>query len=473
MIEKRIKSLRSMELNFKAIKQEVRNNIEQGLVHSQIKAKKKMPYMRTIRAVSYALCICTAAAVLTFIVKETNFWNKVAPPSPVPGTAIGETEKGETCTQQGILPPIISETESLETHQGTSLPDNIETELPSIMQSEVTPPYNLSNDIPLLSDPGKYEKLAEKFDRFFAFGTIIHPKLIMGSDMLNENDFNTFSQHVSKSGNEYYIVYLGTTKDVDIVLIIDWISSETFEFVSNLNYQYDEIISRFEQESGVCLTDEYLCGNQSNSEMGINLLFKKSGEGYIPFYEAVIDNKAYVIDNEASAASDNTNTSDLVVIPNYLVSYGFTRKLDDKNADLFDTFLAFTTIQMGDVYNLGLISEEDWNIFKPYNSGEYDVYLGTKEGVDYVLLTSSPQKTFIFKSNLDYSYKEVIAEFERLSGCELTDEFLTTSAYDNYLRRETGGISLCFRFETGENHSCEIPYFRAIINGKVYVVDTQ
>ncbi len=443
MMEKRIKAIDTLDLDFEDIRTEIRDNLEISFRETIAKRQKKLPYMRAVRAVCYTLCVCMAAGALTFIIKGTNFWNMVTPPTQIPGT-LGE-DTGETETPPIIIPP-------------------------DIFQPDITPPDNFNNDAPMLTDPGKYDKLARQFDKFFAFGTLIHPKLILKSELLNENDRNIFSEHVEKSENEYYIVYMGINQDVDSVVIFDWASSEKFEFVSNLDYRYEEIISKFEQESGVKLTDDYLCDNRSKK--GIELSFKRSGERYIPFYEAVIDNKAYVIDLEKSLFIDNSDTAGIVNIPNYLVAYGVTRKMNEANASYFDTFLAFTTVQMGDVYRLGLLSDADWSIFEPYNYGEYDVYLGTKDGVDYVILTSSlPKKTFIFKSNLNYKFEDVITEFERLSGCELTNKFLTTSVYDKYLRRETGGISLCLKRENGDAFSGEMPYFRAEIDGKIYVIN--
>lgn len=107
--------------------------------------------------------------------------------------------------------------------------------------------------------------------------------------------------------------------------------------------------------------------------------------------------------------------------------------------------------------------------FKESNYQFFNVYLGSKSGKDLVLLypLGEPGIMFKFDSNLNYLYKDVIYEFEEVSGCKLTKDFLYGRNFDNILRKETMGIILSFKNVDG----LFIPYYTMELDNKMYVID--
>ncbi len=163
-------------------------------------------------------------------------------------------------------------------------------------------------------------------------------------------------------------------------------------------------------------------------------------------------------------------------ISDFAMGYGYTSEMNEEISRSFDKFLAFGTLSAGDISNLGLISSDDQLELRNSRNGcnHFDYYLGTMDGRDVVIVVNPEDGSMrMFDSALEYKFKDVISEFEKQSGVILTDEFLTTSKYDNNLHRETGGILLCLKFENGESFSGEKPYFKAKINNRMYIVDKQ
>ena len=74
----------------------------------------------------------------------------------------------------------------------------------------------------------------------------------------------------------------------------------------------------------------------------------------------------------------------------------------------------------------------------------------------------------MFKSNLSYSFASIIEEFERLSGKEITQEFLKDCNV-NPTTGEPGGIFLDLTFNK-HGYALAVEYYWAIIDGQFYVV---
>lgn len=107
--------------------------------------------------------------------------------------------------------------------------------------------------------------------------------------------------------------------------------------------------------------------------------------------------------------------------------------------------------------------------YKESNYQYFNVYLGNKSGKDIVLLypLGEPNIFFEFESNLSYLYKDVISEFEVLSGSKLNKAFIYGSDFDNILRKETMGIILSFK----NVDEVYIPYYTIKLDNKMYVID--
>lgn len=149
----------------------------------------------------------------------------------------------------------------------------------------------------------------------------------------------------------------------------------------------------------------------------------------------------------------------------------------------FDDFFAFgagspaNQFTLDVIINSTLIDEKSKDellkyknkYFKERNYQFFNVYLGSKSGKDLVLLypLGEPGIMFKFDSNLNYLYKDVIYEFEEVSGCKLTKDFLYGKNFDNILRKETMGIILSFQNINGKY----IPYYTIELDKKIYVIN--
>lgn len=156
------------------------------------------------------------------------------------------------------------------------------------------------------------------------------------------------------------------------------------------------------------------------------------------------------------------------------------KKLDDERLSIiFDDFFAYGSGKMNTYFTINLLlksnlikeeAKEELVTFlneQDLSNANCKVYLGVKDNVDIVeILTIKPYKVFTFESNLDYSFKEVIEEFEESSGEKLTKEFVLDSLYDSLLYEETKGIILRF----SNNEGLYVAYYQSTINGKIYTI---
>lgn len=146
----------------------------------------------------------------------------------------------------------------------------------------------------------------------------------------------------------------------------------------------------------------------------------------------------------------------------------------------FDSFFAFGSASPSDlftfdiVFSSNIISEEDKEKIqvdkknKKFNN-YCNLYFGTKEGSDivHIIQLGAPYKVYTFKSNLDYSFNDVIEKFEKTNNINIDNEYLISSSYDYILNRETAGITISFKMDDDVYK----PYYTMILNGKVYMFD--
>ncbi len=403
MMEKRIKAIKTFDLSFEDIRGEIRKNLETTFAEAKAKRQKKLPYMRAIRAVCYTLCICTAAAIITVFVSDRFFGNTEEPPSV---------------------------------------------------------------DTPYIPEPGKSSAYAEKFDRFFAYAFYCDYNIILKSDIIDDNDKSALKDFCQTENVTHIDIYMGRLNGSDQVMIYGGYGhGDAFWFKSNLDYRFEDVIDDFQENSGVILSDEFLVKTQGKEAVnnGISIKFKGSDGKYIPYYEAVIENKVYAIDKEV-----NTNTA-----PQYAY------KKDESIISEFDVFFAYSApMGMHIISEFDLLSEEDRNTVaqhQPSGNGGYYLYLGIIDGVDTVIMTAStePYTRLTFRSDLPYSFEEIIKGFKEVSGVELEDDFLRSCNYDELLKTEMGGITVGYRtyLNIEDGFRTRHLYYKAIIDGKVYVVD--
>lgn len=137
------------------------------------------------------------------------------------------------------------------------------------------------------------------------------------------------------------------------------------------------------------------------------------------------------------------------------------------------------------ILNSDILNENDENTLRQYLeeqaklcSGEHQftIYFGLKDGEEKILVGDlhssnhdhhlSPPKIFYFDSNLDYSLESIVSDFEEMINIELTDEFLNSVNYNSL--NLVSGIILDF-VDNGDNTYS--PYYKVIIDGKVYVLN--
>ncbi len=474
MMEKRIKAINTLDLDFESIRGEVRENLETTFAEAQAAKQKKMPYMRAIRAVCYTLCVCMAAGILTFTINETNFWSLVTPPSPTPlPSDETETFKGE-------------ETNSPESESKNNSTEDETTEFPP------------SHDI----DPGRYPDVVDSFDTFFAFcsnnARMVHSNIILNSDILTNEDKEIFKKYDEEQVQHYYNFYMGISDGHDIIKIYHMTEPfDAFCFNSGLDYRFEDVISEFESMSETELTKEYLSGHQSTTDSGrytnvydegIFTFFKQDGAKYVTYYQCKINNKVYVVNT--SETNSESSGKPIGNNPTEVEDYKKSYEKNEQIVETFDKFFAFgsesptTGISFYTIYNSMLLSSEDKRLFEQdlenrvlQLGGLFNVYLGVINGVDTVILTyvNDPSIILTYKSALDYSFEDVISEFEMMSGEKLDKDFLSSSNYDYNQLFEKNGIILCFKEEiyteeTVEEYVC-VPYYKAEIQGQIYIVN--
>ncbi len=247
MMEKKIKAINTIDLDFESIRGEVRENLEQTFAEARARRQRKLPYMRAIRAVCIALCICTAAAVLIIEVTNSNLsFNNNSP---------------------GSIAPVKHSTSYFNTSFFA---------------------YGPASSRELFSID-----------------------IILNSNIISESDKAVLQRDYTGKKDSYYNVYMGLRNGEDVIKICllstpkDNIYKPAPVFKSTLNYRFEDIIKEFERQSGTELTDEFLRGhefkydsNQAIVEtMGILMNFKDVDGVYVPYYHATINGKEYIVEN--------------------------------------------------------------------------------------------------------------------------------------------------------------------------------
>lgn len=153
-----------------------------------------------------------------------------------------------------------------------------------------------------------------------------------------------------------------------------------------------------------------------------------------------------------------------------------------KNKDLatkyFDVFYAFGSASPASLYSLdillnsNMLSDESKNILRQSESSSnsfYNVYLGMKDGVDYVVLSqlNDPYSILVFESIFDYSFNDCISEFQKMCCHEITQDYLISSKFDNLLKKETKGILVNFKLINRQYFA----YYTLEMNGILYVLN--
>ena len=175
---------------------------------------------------------------------------------------------------------------------------------------------------------------------------------------------------------------------------------------------------------------------------------------------------------------------------NQRITQAHSAVLVEKNIDIikeyFDTFFAFSgySIINGSYYYPTLLAEElllsdflneeDKAIFEEHAESldykqRYVAFLGAKDGKEmmYIAVNLAPSMgEFVFESNLPFTYDSVVKEFERLSGTELTQEFLTDCTRNKVLDQQNG---ILFHLVPNADKTAYIFVFWANINGQIYI----
>ena len=184
----------------------------------------------------------------------------------------------------------------------------------------------------------------------------------------------------------------------------------------------------------------------------------------------------------------------MVIIPLTLsINFYFDEKGEDnsnsigdvnpgKNIDIarkyFDVFYAFGSGSPTSLYSLDILlnsnllcDESKKILLQSDNSGNsfYNVYLGNKDGTDYVLLSqfNDPYSILIFESNFEYRFSDCISEFQEMCCKEITQEYLISSKFDNLLKKETKGILISFKVIDGKYYA----YYTLEMDGKLYTLN--
>lgn len=152
-------------------------------------------------------------------------------------------------------------------------------------------------------NPGKIANYAENyFDEFFSFGANSPVNLFSVNLTLNSNIISDIDKKSLQSyRNKYCNIYMGIKDGVDIIRI-NMLEKpyKMFSFASNLNYKFSDVIRKFEEKSGVEITNDFLIKSKFDDILktetaGIIVYFEKSNDCYCPYYMANINGKLYII----------------------------------------------------------------------------------------------------------------------------------------------------------------------------------
>ena len=183
----------------------------------------------------------------------------------------------------------------------------------------------------------------------------------------------------------------------------------------------------------------------------------------------------------------------------YLSRIGYSQELYEnrkkQNPDwepIFDKTIAWGPelasgmIKYDVISKSNLLNEEDKAVLLEYKTSikqtypthdvSFQIAFGIKNNKDYIYLIDyigydrelekEINNTFIFESNLSYSFESIVDEFELMLDAELSDDYLNSSYYDNQ-NLLTTGIIIGFL----ENDGLYQEYYMVKLDGEIFVVN--
>lgn len=153
------------------------------------------------------------------------------------------------------------------------------------------------------------------------------------------------------------------------------------------------------------------------------------------------------------------------------------RLTEQEIKEKFDVFFAYgigdnlTLSTLDVILQSNIISDIDKDVLLDYKNksnnkyNDFGVYLGKKDNKDIVFLTSLNDSniSFIFNSNLSYSYQDVINEFIKKSNNDNIQDY----GYSSNEFSEDIEIVVLFK----KVNDLYVPYYTMELNGKVYIVE--
>ena len=167
-----------------------------------------------------------------------------------------------------------------------------------------------------------------------------------------------------------------------------------------------------------------------------------------------------------------------------------TQNADSNDDTIFDQIIAFgpeaSTGSFGIdvILKSNLLKEEDKETLKEYQEDTkktspnheiaFQVCLGIKDGKDYVYLIDycgydkkldkEVINTFLFESNLSYSFNTIVTSFEKENVIELSNAFLNSSIYDSQNKLVSGIILDFIESENGFEENYVIKYDNKLLS---------
>ena len=205
-----------------------------------------------------------------------------------------------------------------------------------------------------------------------------------------------------------------------------------------------------------------------------------------------------IVKNNGTITLNNPANVDIGKSP-YLSRIGYTQKqYDNKKQNdpdwepIFDKTIAWGPelasgmIKYDVISKSNLLSEEDKVVLLNYKASikqtypdhdvSFQIGFGIKNNKDYIYLIDyigydrelekEINNTFLFESNLSYSFESIVDEFELMLDAELSDDYLNSSYYDNQ-NLLTTGIIIGFL----ENDGLYQEYYMVKLDGEIFVVN--
>lgn len=156
-------------------------------------------------------------------------------------------------------------------------------------------------------DPGILDDkiLVTMFDVFVSFGEEMKSEILFNSNIISDDDISKLKQYLNannKNDNQWFNIHIGI-KDGKDVIYVKHLSRpyNLFMFDSNLDYEFQTIIDKFELLCGETLTQEFLMEREFDNALqvsygGIDMFFKDDGVIYVPYYILNINGKSFVLD---------------------------------------------------------------------------------------------------------------------------------------------------------------------------------